>query len=40
MESLIAAGGIKTADEIAYATSADVSGDSSRVVGYAGVLFD
>lgn len=25
--------------EIAYATSADVSGDRSRVVGYAGVLF-
>ncbi|TWU35162.1 AmmeMemoRadiSam system radical SAM enzyme [Novipirellula artificiosorum] len=26
--------------EIAYATSADVSGDKSRVVGYAGVLFE
>ncbi len=26
-------------NEIAYATSADVSGDRSRVVGYAGVLF-
>lgn len=31
----------KTAEyeEIAYATSADVTGDKSRVVGYAGVLF-
>ncbi len=26
-------------NEIAYATSADISGDRSRVVGYAGVLF-
>jgi AmmeMemoRadiSam system protein B len=26
-------------EEIAYATSGDVSGDRSRVVGYAGVLF-
>jgi AmmeMemoRadiSam system protein B len=25
--------------EIGYATSGDVSGDRSRVVGYAGVLF-
>ena len=26
-------------NEIAYATSGDISGDRSRVVGYAGVLF-
>ena len=28
-----------TYDEIAYDTSASTSGDTSRVVGYAGVLF-
>ena len=28
-----------TYNEIAYATSGDISGDRSRVVGYAGVLF-
>ena len=34
-----AAAGRATYEEIAYGTSADVSGDRSRVVGYAGVLF-
>ncbi len=30
---------IKKAERVAYATSADVSGDKSRVVGYCGMLF-
>jgi AmmeMemoRadiSam system protein B len=29
---------LKTSQRVAYATSADVSGDTSRVVGYAGML--
>ena len=28
------------AERVEYATSADVSGDAQRVVGYAGMLFD
>ena len=31
-------GKLKKAERVAYATSADVTGDTSRVVGYAGVL--
>jgi len=30
---------LKSAQRVAYGTSADVSGDTSRVVGYAGMLF-
>ena len=30
---------LHTAEPVGYATSADVSGDKSRVVGYAGMLF-
>ena len=30
---------LTTAERVAYATSADVTGDASRVVGYAGMLF-
>lgn len=32
-------GGLNRAERVGYATSADVSGDKSRVVGYAGMLF-
>jgi AmmeMemoRadiSam system radical SAM enzyme/AmmeMemoRadiSam system protein B/AmmeMemoRadiSam system protein A len=32
-------GGLKSAKRIAYATSADVTGDKSRVVGYCGMQF-
>jgi AmmeMemoRadiSam system protein B len=32
-------GGLNKAERVAYATSADVTGDTSRVVGYAGMLF-
>ena len=39
METLRQLGGLMTSEEVSYGTSADVSGDRSRVVGYAGVLF-
>jgi AmmeMemoRadiSam system protein B/AmmeMemoRadiSam system protein A len=38
MEALRQLGGLKTIEHVGYATSADVSGDTSRVVGYAGAL--
>ncbi len=38
MEALRRLGGLQTVERVAYATSAEVSGDPSRVVGYAGVL--
>ncbi len=38
METLRRLGGLQTVERVAYATSAEVSGDPSRVVGYAGVL--
>jgi AmmeMemoRadiSam system protein B len=31
--------GVKRAELVKYATSADVSGDRSAVVGYAGIIF-
>jgi AmmeMemoRadiSam system protein B len=31
--------GVKKAERVGYATTADVTGDKSRVVGYAGILF-
>ncbi|RMG04967.1 MAG: AmmeMemoRadiSam system protein B, partial [Planctomycetota bacterium] len=40
METLKAMGKLNRMEEVAYATSAEVSGDTRRVVGYAGVLFD
>lgn len=39
METLQQLGGLHQAERIAYATSAEVSGDKSRVVGYCGMLF-
>jgi AmmeMemoRadiSam system protein B/AmmeMemoRadiSam system protein A len=39
MQTLRLLGGLNRAERVAYATSADVSGDTSRVVGYAGMLF-
>jgi AmmeMemoRadiSam system protein B/AmmeMemoRadiSam system protein A len=39
LETLRLLGGLRRAERVAYATSADVSGDTSRVVGYAGMLF-
>lgn len=39
METLQQLGGLHRAERVAYATSADVSGDKSRVVGYCGMLF-
>jgi AmmeMemoRadiSam system protein B len=33
-------GGLEKSERLDYATSADVSGDTSRVVGYAGMLFN
>ncbi len=39
MDVLRMRGQLKTAERVAYATSADASGDTSRVVGYAGMLF-
>jgi AmmeMemoRadiSam system protein B len=39
MEAVEQLGGLKRAERVAYATSADVSGDKSRVVGYCGMLF-
>jgi AmmeMemoRadiSam system radical SAM enzyme/AmmeMemoRadiSam system protein B/AmmeMemoRadiSam system protein A len=38
METLRNLGQLKRTERVAYATSGDVSGDKSRVVGYAGVL--
>ncbi len=40
MEALRALGGLTTIEHVGYATSADVSRDTSRVVGYAGVLLN
>lgn len=39
LETLRRLGKVKKAERVAYATSADVTQDTSRVVGYAGVLF-
>ncbi len=39
METLQRLGGLGKAERVGYATSADVTGDRSRVVGYAGMLF-
>jgi AmmeMemoRadiSam system protein B len=39
LETLRLLGCLKKAERVAYATTADVSGDKSRVVGYAGMLF-
>jgi AmmeMemoRadiSam system protein B len=38
METLRRLGGLRTCQRVGYATSGDVTGDPSRVVGYAGVL--
>jgi AmmeMemoRadiSam system protein B len=38
METLRNLGQLKRTERVAYATSGDVSGDKSRVVGYAGML--
>jgi AmmeMemoRadiSam system protein B len=38
MEALRRLGGLTRCERVAYATSAEVSGDPSRVVGYAGML--
>jgi AmmeMemoRadiSam system protein B len=38
METLRLLGGLTACERVSYATSADVTGDPSRVVGYAGVL--
>jgi AmmeMemoRadiSam system protein B len=40
METLRELGQLHRAERIGYATSGDVSGDTSRVVGYAGVVFE
>jgi hypothetical protein len=39
METLRLLGDLTTCQRMAYGTSADVSGDTTRVVGYAGVAF-
>jgi AmmeMemoRadiSam system protein B len=39
LETLRLLGGRPRAERVGYATSADVTGDTSRVVGYAGMLF-
>jgi AmmeMemoRadiSam system protein B len=39
LETLRQMGTLRTSQRVAYATSAEVSGDASRVVGYAGMLF-
>jgi AmmeMemoRadiSam system radical SAM enzyme/AmmeMemoRadiSam system protein B/AmmeMemoRadiSam system protein A len=39
LETLRLLGRLRRAERVAYATSADVTGDTSRVVGYAGMLF-
>jgi AmmeMemoRadiSam system protein B len=38
METLRSLGQLRRSQRVAYATSGDVSGDRSRVVGYAGML--
>jgi AmmeMemoRadiSam system protein B len=38
LETLRRLGRLKKAEQVAYATSADTTGDTNRVVGYAGVL--
>jgi AmmeMemoRadiSam system radical SAM enzyme/AmmeMemoRadiSam system protein B/AmmeMemoRadiSam system protein A len=40
METLRQLGGLNACERVGYATSADVNGDTSRVVGYAGVLLN
>ncbi len=40
METLRHLGALRRCERVAYATSADVSGDTTRVVGYAGLIFD
>jgi AmmeMemoRadiSam system protein B/AmmeMemoRadiSam system protein A len=39
LETLRLLGGVGKVERVGYATSADVTGDTSRVVGYAGMLF-
>ena len=39
LETLRQLGTLRTSQRVAYATSAEVSGDATRVVGYAGMLF-
>jgi AmmeMemoRadiSam system protein B len=39
LETLRQMGTLQTSQRVAYATSADVTGDKGRVVGYAGMLF-
>ena len=39
LETLRLLGGLTRAERVGYATTADVTGDTSRVVGYAGMLF-
>jgi len=39
LETLRRLGKLQKAERVGYATSADVTGDTSRVVGYAGMLF-
>jgi AmmeMemoRadiSam system protein B len=39
LETLRLLGNLRKAERVGYATTADVTGDSSRVVGYAGMLF-
>jgi AmmeMemoRadiSam system radical SAM enzyme/AmmeMemoRadiSam system protein B/AmmeMemoRadiSam system protein A len=39
LETLRLLGRLRKAERVGYATSADVTGDTSRVVGYAGMLF-
>ena len=39
LETLRQLGTLQTCQRVGYATSADVTGDTSRVVGYAGMLF-
>src|SRR5207253_9418512 len=39
LDTLRRLGGLKKAERVGYATSADVTGEPSRVVGYAGMLF-
>jgi AmmeMemoRadiSam system protein B/AmmeMemoRadiSam system protein A len=39
LQTLRLLGGLRRSERVGYATSADVTGDRSRVVGYAGMLF-
>ena len=39
LETLRRLGRLTKSERVGYATSADVSGDTSRVVGYAGMMF-